>query len=370
MKLTGKVFVGTVYGVLCILIGTYYLAFKAQQGSPVKAEWWIKNVYDIKENHGRSVLGKKIILLSGSNALIGINSKVIEKATGLSVLNLAGHAWLDLDFLLFKLKQYIREGDIVVVPLETRYYSKSPDIVNSWFNNNMLAWGKDYLDQLNIVDYLKFLVSTPADRIFGGLIVSKNPAKIMPPNAVIEELNRLIAEKGEVWRGYSYRSMNLSGDMIPGKETTKGVLLKYGNGFNYYGSNIKISQDFLNAWKKISELVQQHQGKLILTWPTTIRRGISDLTLTENQIKTDTLKAKLEKYNINIYCNPALFNLDIRLFFNSNLHLNKDGTLIRSENLSICLKQILNDSSYKSMDYSSAIKIVREKESIYLKYGM
>jgi len=327
-----------VFGTFCVIFSIYYYV---QQRTPVKAEWWLKNVYDIKEHYSKAHDGKKIVILGGSNSLFGINSKVLEQRTGFHVLNLSSHMWLDLDFHLFKLKQFINDGDIVIMPLEFEYYSYSNE-ASSWFNNNMIAWGDDYLDQLSLDSYLKFLISTPANRLF-GLMMIKNAPKFLTSEEAIDELERLLKYEGEKWRGYSYKSMNLSGDINVDEMATQEVLSEFVNGFDYYKTDISISQNFLDGWKKIEELVNAYNGKLILTWPATIRRGISDLSLAENQVKVDVYKEALEKNDIKIYCKPELFNFDINFFFDTQYHLNKNGAKIRSENLSLCLKNILTN---------------------------
>jgi len=364
MNLSGKAYFILVISIVVLLLGVYYFI---QQRSPVKAEWWIKNVYDIKQHYGQSMQSKsenKIIILGGSNALFGINSRYIENATGLKVLNLASHMWLDLDFHLYKLKQFIRKGDIVILPLEFEYYFPN-EKRDAWFNNNMIAWGDDYLDQLSFENYLSFLIATPVNRLF-GLMMAKRKPKYQESSVAIEDLDKILSEEGEGWRGYSYRSMSLSGDITPDEETTQEVLSKYSNGYDYLSSGEEIRQGFLAGWNKLETLVEKYQGRLILTWPTTIRRGISDLSLSENQRKINYFKDKLASNNIIIYCNPALYNFDINLFFDTQYHLTKTGSKIRSETLSLCLKNILADSSYRAMEFSDALNIVREKENVLL----
>ena len=43
--------------------------------------------------------------------------------------------------------------------------------VSDWFVNNMLAWGEeDYLEELDLISFLKFLVTVPKARVYDGLL--------------------------------------------------------------------------------------------------------------------------------------------------------------------------------------------------------
>lgn len=78
MKLTEKRFVVMAFLSLLVMASLYLGMFKYQLGSPVKAEWWIKNTYDIKDYIASSIKGPKIIIASGSNSLFGIDGSIIE----------------------------------------------------------------------------------------------------------------------------------------------------------------------------------------------------------------------------------------------------------------------------------------------------
>jgi len=79
------------------------------------------------------------------------------------------------------------------------------------------------------------------------------------------------------------------------------------------------------------------------------------------------LAAALKKKNIPIYCNPAMFNIDINFFFNTAYHPNLDGAKIRSFNLAECINNIENEEFRKGIDYDYAINRVMKQESILKK---
>ena len=364
MSLSGKkyVFLSCVFLVLFSCV--YYWAFVFQYGSPVRAAWWLKNVYDIKENIGESITGRKIIIVSGSNSWFGMNSSIIEAATGKKVLNLSGHASLDINFHYFKLEQLIGEGDIVVMPLEGDYYFRGSEITE-WFNNNMMAWGDAYLAQLPVHQYVHFLIVTPSISVFEGLTKIGGPSKMLPAKEAINEFQRMVDTEGSAWRGYSFRSMGRSGAINVDEKTTERVISTYAEGALYFPADQVVSDYFVRGYEKINRLVKKHNGKLMLTWPATIRRGISDLSLDHNQKNILALKEQLEEKNIPIFCNPALLNLDIRFFFNTNYHSNRHGGNIRSKNLALCVNNFLSGSSEMNVVFDEALQLVRKQEAFY-----
>ena len=105
------------------------------------AEYWIQDMYNLKDLYfRRSISGKKIIIISGSNSLFGVNSNIVSMKTKTQVLNLAVHAGLPLKFLVQKTLSYVSPGDLVVLPLEYVYYRGS-ETINDWQKTQFSTWG-------------------------------------------------------------------------------------------------------------------------------------------------------------------------------------------------------------------------------------
>lgn len=70
---------------------------------------------------------KRIIIVGGSSALFGIDSKLIEKEfKDYDVVNMGLHAGLGLEFMLNDIKKDIREGDIIIINSEySHFYGKT-----------------------------------------------------------------------------------------------------------------------------------------------------------------------------------------------------------------------------------------------------
>jgi hypothetical protein len=130
--LSPKTYLALVAFLIMVLGNYYYYCFTSQLGGGVKAEWWLKDVYSYKDHVAARMPSPKIIIISGSNGLFGMDSGIISTRTGYPVVNLAGHAALDLEFFYVKLKEHIGEGDIVVMPLEFAFLQRNRRFLVVW----------------------------------------------------------------------------------------------------------------------------------------------------------------------------------------------------------------------------------------------
>ncbi|HIP13594.1 MAG TPA: hypothetical protein EYG73_12875 [Arcobacter sp.] len=357
-----KQFILSGFFIVILFLIVYMSIFFYQLGAPLKSEYWIQHSYQYKDYKAKSLDSKKIIIISGSNSLFGINSKTIQEKIGYPVINLAVHAGLDIDFLYYKLQQNISQGDIVVMPLEFGQYSRSEKF-SKWFYNGMMTWGIDYLKSLSYKDFLKFILNSEPSRILEGSIKqfesNSTNSKVLSEKEVIDSLNKLWEGDGVKWRGYSYKSLNKLGDINADKSVV------YNENLNYLSGSIQVSKHFLNIYNKINSLVKDNNGTLFLTYPVTIKNTKFDLSKKESQKRIKNLELSLNKHNIDIYCNAALFNLERVYFFNTHYHPNKYGALIRSENLAECLNDVINGKNTK-LSYDEAIIKVKKLEDKYI----
>lgn len=324
--------------IACLL---YYACFSYACGRYIKAEWWLKDIFEYKQVLNTVLPSPRIIIAGGSNSLFGIDSEVLHDLTGYPVYNMSSHAGLDISFHYYQIKQYMREGDIVVIPFEYNYYySNNP--YTDWFVNNMIAWGKeDYLDRLNIIDRIQFIFHVPKQKIYSMLTSDEKPPFTNKDVVISSIANTLF----QGWHGYTFKSMNKNGEILveagpalPAAKLDKGIR---------YVKDAPLSPHFIRYFRKITSLVQERRGRLVLAWPPSIRNRLFDLSTDKHRQSALRLREDLQRENIEISCDPEPFNLDVRYFFNTEYHLNKHGARIRSEHLGRCLREILgpNDNS-------------------------
>ncbi len=107
--------------VLALLV--WGLMILGQVGKPTKSSQWVWDVSKKKEHYAATLQSKKLVLVSGSNALFGVDSVMLSKAFGYPVVNDAVNAGIGLPSILMQGQRIIRENDIVILPLEYPLYS-------------------------------------------------------------------------------------------------------------------------------------------------------------------------------------------------------------------------------------------------------
>jgi hypothetical protein len=277
---------------------------------------------------------------------------------------------MDISFIYYRIKEHIKRGDIVVLPLEFEFYKR--DQQSAWFTSNMMAWGEEhYLKKLSFYEYLSFLLRVEESRVIDGLFQRKREVPNLSKNEVIKQLSSLLESEGPKWRKYSFKSLDKYGNINVNKKPEEKIVRRYKAGISFLKKEVIISGPFLLYHSRMSDLVAQYQGKLVLAWPVTLRNKKFDLSKPEHQKKVDAFRKKLKTRGINIRFNPALFNLGLNFFFNSEYHANKNGAAIRSENLAHCLNSLIEQGNSNDISYDEAIQTVRAQESIYnLKYDL
>jgi hypothetical protein len=134
---------------------------------------------------------------------------------------------------------------------------------------------------------------------------------------------------------------------------------------SYFEVKDGISPHFIRHFKRILALAEERGAQVVLTWPATIRHAGLDLTKREDQLRIERLTSLLSASGIEIACNPAFFNLDHRLFFDTSYHLRERGAILRTEALAQCLSELdqQKGSSHKPVDWAKSLKVLSHHES-------
>jgi len=93
-----------------------------QLGNAHLGSLWVDQVVEKKLAAARAAQGPKILLISGSNSMFGINSRTLEETYRRPVINLGVNAGLLLPLVLEQAKPAMGPGDIAIVPLEYPLY--------------------------------------------------------------------------------------------------------------------------------------------------------------------------------------------------------------------------------------------------------
>jgi len=308
---------------LVVSLLTWWLSLGYYQA----AEHWLVDVYAAKDHHAGSIGQPKIIIASGSNALFGLDSQILEEMTGMPVANLASHAGLPLDFILSRALAHAKQGDVVVAPLEFAFYNESRSLTK-WQVTNMESWGHAHLkrDVLTSINFFKH--ASLADSL--ARLWSRQPIPTTPLPQVLEATNANSESIISDWAGYSFKSMNSRGDILvedTGKlfrdntAYTDGMVSKY---------SIELLRDY-------SEKFRKNGATLLLTWPTTVKNPEFDLTNDAHVRRIRELQQTLSNSGLKVVCRPEDFHFSRSEFLDTAYHLAYRGAVYRTVRLGDCL---------------------------------
>lgn len=313
----------------------YTGVFHFQLGADLKSESSeIEISYQIKDDKARRIGdARKYIIMSGSNSLFGVDSGLLSQMLDAPVLNLGVHVSLDINYLYFKLEKYVGAQDVILMPLEYNHYSRAG--YSDWFVHNMMVWEPDYFHSLGVLDKARFIFNVNVDRLIEGIRGRLKNGLYRSPDNIVESLRALIEAEGVKWRGYSYTSMNLDGDISVDEPGTISLSQAY------LPTEPQPSAHFLAAYKKIQALAQRRGARLVLVHPVTFRNEKYDLHSERDRQRVEVFTRTLQDAGVQIDCNPALFHLDEQFAFDTFYHTNRKGALVRTENLAYCIQQVL-----------------------------
>lgn len=187
--------------VLILLSCLYCLLFLLQLGAPRTAEYWIYGEKILKTHLAKKITSPKLIVISGSNALYGINSELISKKIHRPVVNMGIHAGLPLDWLFTLAETVAKPGDILILPLEWEYYMNSFVFPSSWVFRQVAAWDIDYFYSLNLIRKLIFIFSEPMPDLMTNIYKKMYKNKILKKHP-----EKMLASQNSILKNYYYQS--------------------------------------------------------------------------------------------------------------------------------------------------------------------
>ena len=128
---------------------------------------WVYDAYEKKTKIAKRIKKEKIIVVAGSNILFGVDSKILKKAFDKPVVNFGVNAGVLLPYTLYKAKEVINKGDIVLLPLEYPMYNYD-GTPNSQMIDYIFARDFDAFYTLNLVEQFHMLWDITLKRVYKG----------------------------------------------------------------------------------------------------------------------------------------------------------------------------------------------------------
>lgn len=313
-----KFFIGIVSVGIIISIFFISLAYLLS-GKNIWNDNFPSNVLNEHRRIAENIKKPKILIISGSNSLFGVDTEKMSKVLKYPVVNFGVHAGLELDYIFYDAKKSIRDNDIVVLPIEYSIYYENK--LSETRNIQIWQNDKQYFNDLLFKDKIKLLWSIPFS--LEGMVLKTyigTPAR--------QEIQS------------EYTTINKNGDSVNTLET-KEKSIQLEEPFNkkkiYLDDETrKIIIDFLNYCK-------EKNVKVFVTYPPYYykQKYFDGYNLEQinkiNQFWKEQDVIILGKYTDFVYT-------DRNDFYDTAYHLNIKGREKRTEKLIELLKPYINNN--------------------------
>ena len=275
---------------------------------PSIGEYRVLNDYVIKKERAARMIGDrpKIIFAGGSATLLGIRAKDAERAFGIPSVNLALHAGLDLDYVLYTVKKVARRGDVVILPLEYEYFLYD-GATNSFKASFVLSSDRDYfLHALHPGQKLQYLFH------------------IIGFNKVFKTFKRSLSRRPTVW---TLGDLNENGDVIDNVGERR---LEEISPAPIQSGEFKETEGLL----LIKEFSRWAKEKGVIVYVSYANRVyLKEYEREEYARYFENLKRYFIRNDIAVLGTPYDFFYPVDLFYGTQYHLSQRGITLRTEKL-------------------------------------
>lgn len=263
----------------------------------------------------KSIKEPKIVFIGGSSLIFGLRSEEIEKATGYPVVDFGLYASLGTSFMMDISKDYIREGDIVVL---------APEINSQTYSNYIGYTAALKCYENSKYNMMNFSIDENMDFFFHyfGYVYEKGNAKV------------------ELKEPYTKSSFNEYGDIDNGVVNNNKLEKYYDPTQLVEPSKDLLDSSFIKKVNDFNKSVNKKKAKMFFSFSPT-----NTLSL-----KEDKLSEFEEQLNKSLKCEILGSIKEMTYhqyyFYDTNFHLNRSGSYLHSKVLSDLLKeklQIEND---------------------------
>lgn len=324
-------FINLVMVLLLALAGHGLLfAYVANRGSfPIEAEYWVGDELILKNwLADRAGSNRRILILSGSSGLFGIDSGLIERRTGLKTINLSTHGGLSLNFQLDYADKIVRAEDLIILPLEYEYYQRPPGQYARGSSQMALAVLPEMFRAMPLAERLGLLLRVEPRLLWEGAYVSVR--RLVQPDFMRQRTppdleNVILKWKSAPHVGptqYGVEATDEHGDIERNCES-KNV------DWSYFvtDSSFDVNPDAVGALKAQAARWKERGATVYVSFPAV---SIEVVATPHFHEQVEKLTGLLAKEGIGTLGQPSDFLFPRHAFFNTRYHLNCDGRVKRT----------------------------------------
>lgn len=213
----------------------------------------------------------RLIVESGSNAVHGIDVSMLEEATGRAAFNIADTAGYPLRHKIYRLREALKPGDLVLLPLEWNHYADSETLNTLYVDSltDLEARNAFYYHGLPLQQKLVFAFQQlPYRKALQGSLgrALQRIDQGAGQSGVDEDLQALQDSLDQGSRGSLYAN-----EPVPLVGLTRSMSCR-GYLFGPFGDRLQVS-DYFRANLELLRRVQAETGaEFIFTWPTVVTK--------------------------------------------------------------------------------------------------
>lgn len=261
-----------------------------------------------------SVASPKIVVVGDSNVAFGIDSAMIESYFDMPVVNFGLHGGLGQAFHTELLRGNIGRGDIIIIA-PAHYNDPSTlvqDPVLAWLvvENDLSIWGRISDDDKK--EMIQYLFSYCKKGVRGKV------------NSLLSTM--ILGNKNANGTSYSKGAFNEYGDNDFAGDETEIILEEVLQEENF--SSGILSDTMQDYWNEYNDYVKSKGATLVISVP-----PILDARL-QSSGQLESLQSSLENgLQFPVISKLSSYVYPIEYFYNTNLHLNRRGKTIRTNQL-------------------------------------
>lgn len=278
----------------------------------------------VKHQRLEQAPGRRLVLVGGSNLAFGIDSEVIEAATGCQVVNMGMNGYLGVRLMLEEIKSSVRRGDIVVLAFEYDNFHKSvngtavdqlvvakanPSILASlgWHQRLEVLLAVPYVAQQKVLRLLGDAKDFMMVQYFGSV-----PDQTDPSNVDMDVIE-------------SVAGVTNKGDLV----SHLGVAWLYNREDGVDMTNVPRDAEVIPLMREFASTMAKNGVDVIVSYTPAIRYYYE-----RHSVAIDSLhEAIVSAAPLQAPSSPAEFVYNEPYFFDTVYHLNREGRDVRSRRL-------------------------------------
>ncbi len=290
-------------------------------------------------DYGRAVLLKhrrlaslpspKIVLVGGSNLSFGIDSPMIQRATGCPVANMGINGFFGSRYMFEEVRPFLRSGDMVVIAFEYDTFFKSvdgtPEDLLVVVKNNPVSF--TYLtpkQRLALVSRLPFVAQRKVVRLVEEGVGAVEASIVRRSEEATTEIDIAAIE--------SFAGFSAEGDIV------SHLAVEWPYARDHDGWSDEIDSEIVGLMRDFTVDMRARGVDVMISYTPLVRRIYSRYQSTIDAVHAMIVAAS----PLNAPSPPAEFTFDDSMFFDTVFHLNGRGRPLRTRRLIQDIEQQFN----------------------------